>query len=162
MDTSHDLEKSIWTDKDFETMGWHDNSIHAIGLLKESLDEPELVLDIDYITEWLDATPPSPYMEFYIAPSTLVFHTVFDLKINMSWYYPDLRIDDITYINREPPYQDSDVKAWLIQCDVGEIEFISSGFTQYMRQQPRWHPHLHFKVSERGGLSFERKAYYSK
>ncbi len=40
---TYQLEKNIWTDTDFEKMGWHDNHIYKIRLIKD------LELDIDYI-----------------------------------------------------------------------------------------------------------------
>ncbi len=43
---TYQLEKNIWTDTDFEKMGWHDNHIYKIRLIKD------LELDIDYILQW--------------------------------------------------------------------------------------------------------------
>ena len=47
-DTYH-LEKTIWTDTDFEQMNWHDCPIHAFSFN----DNFELLLDIDYIFKWV-------------------------------------------------------------------------------------------------------------
>ncbi len=43
------LEKSIWTDLDFENMGWHDSRIHSVAFGENF----ELIFDIDYIFKWL-------------------------------------------------------------------------------------------------------------
>ena len=32
MSTGPAVSKALWTDADFETMGWHDNAVHAIAL----------------------------------------------------------------------------------------------------------------------------------
>jgi hypothetical protein len=40
------LEKKVWTDQDFEQMGWHDCNIYKIRLTED------LELDIDYILQW--------------------------------------------------------------------------------------------------------------
>ncbi|MDV4012483.1 hypothetical protein BAY06_08330 [Elizabethkingia anophelis] len=44
------IVKDIWTDMDFEQMGWHDNYIHAIVFPNEN---QKLVLDMDYIFKWV-------------------------------------------------------------------------------------------------------------
>ncbi|TWF33683.1 hypothetical protein FHW36_112124 [Chitinophaga polysaccharea] len=43
---SYELEKSIWTEEDFEVMSWHDSQIYKMAL-KEDLE-----FDIDYIFKW--------------------------------------------------------------------------------------------------------------
>jgi hypothetical protein len=40
------LEKPIWTEEDFEIMGWHDSKVW--GLLANP-DEWEYLIDLDYI-----------------------------------------------------------------------------------------------------------------
>ncbi len=42
--TPYELEKWVWTDADFEQMGWHDCRIRAFALLP---DDGQCVLDID-------------------------------------------------------------------------------------------------------------------
>jgi hypothetical protein len=41
----YELEKTLWTETDFEIMSWHDCPIHALAFDKED----KLLLDIDYI-----------------------------------------------------------------------------------------------------------------
>src|SRR5690348_9572503 len=49
------LEKAVWTDGDFDTMGWHDASVHAIAFHEEEHGAQDaLLLDLDYIVRWLD------------------------------------------------------------------------------------------------------------
>jgi len=40
------LEKSVWTETDFEKMGWNDVVIHGLSF---GLAQYELLFDIDYI-----------------------------------------------------------------------------------------------------------------
>jgi len=47
--------KTVWTDADFETMGWHDNAVHAIAVEPAPPHPGSLLLDIDYIVEWSGA-----------------------------------------------------------------------------------------------------------
>ena len=62
---------------------WHDNLIYGIRF---DIGDPEkqewrsnLVLDIDFIAEWLCS--PSGENSFRVAPATLTFHDVGDLSI---------------------------------------------------------------------------------
>ena len=50
MKQEYKLEKWIWTEADFDVMGWHDSQIHATAFFPEDF---ELVLDIDYIFDWV-------------------------------------------------------------------------------------------------------------
>jgi hypothetical protein len=61
---SHVLEKWIWSHNDYDLMGWHDATVHAIALVPEQW---ELILDIDYILPWLEPVPPNEYFHFWIA-----------------------------------------------------------------------------------------------
>jgi hypothetical protein len=75
------LGRAVWTDADFDQMGWHDVRVHAIGFFEDDLETPaELALDIDYIVRWIDPEPPDEYFTFDIAPATLVFSDVWGLE----------------------------------------------------------------------------------
>ena len=60
MTESFQPEKWIFTEADYESMGWHDSNIHAISFLPETF---ELVLDIDYILQWIHPEPRCPTLE---------------------------------------------------------------------------------------------------
>jgi hypothetical protein len=72
------LEKAVWTDADFVTMGWHDATVHAIAF-HEDEQNAELLLDLDYIVRWIDPEPPAEHLTFLVAPATLVFENVWGL-----------------------------------------------------------------------------------
>jgi hypothetical protein len=45
----YQLEKSLWTEKDFDTMGWHDSFVYGISFGENF----QLLFDIDYIFKWV-------------------------------------------------------------------------------------------------------------
>lgn len=68
------VTKALWTDADFDAMGWHDNAVHAIALEPASDDPGSLLLDIDYIVEWEPSAVPHGLLSFWVCPATLIFH----------------------------------------------------------------------------------------
>lgn len=80
-----ELDRAVWTDDDFDSMGWHDASVHGIGFVEG--EQPwlgRLLLDIDYIVEWVRPVPPSTSLSFRVAPATLVFEEAIDLSLRLS------------------------------------------------------------------------------
>src|SRR5688572_22325516 len=125
------LEKSIWTDADFENMDWHDNPIHAIAFT----DNFELLLDIDYIFDWVSKR--KEYI-FWISPCTLVFENVYDLTFEIGPITPGLTIDFVTKENPQKPTNSDFINRdtefdWIIATQEGTMKFKSVGFTQYVR-----------------------------
>ena len=80
MSERRDLEQWVWSDADFERMGWHDAQIHAIGWSQPS---GELLLDLDYILEWVGPCGAEDSYQFWTAPATLVFRDVTELSIDL-------------------------------------------------------------------------------
>ena len=68
--------------KSFEDYSWHDNAIHGFRIV-EGPDGcgGELILDIDFIVEWLPPKGENNAFEFRVAPAHLTFHDVTDLVI---------------------------------------------------------------------------------
>ncbi|MBL7999657.1 MAG: hypothetical protein JNL32_13610, partial [Candidatus Kapabacteria bacterium] len=73
--------KEVWTDNDFEEMGWHDSYIHAISFPYDTLD---LSLDIDYLFKWVFDDKDNMY-DFWVSPCTLTFVNVLDIKIELNF-----------------------------------------------------------------------------
>ena len=73
----------IYTEADFGRFSWHDCHIWGIELRAGDPDDgdwtSDLVLDIDFIVEWICGTGGGG--QFRVAPATLVFHGVTDPKI---------------------------------------------------------------------------------
>ena len=151
------LEKWIWTNRDFDLMGWHDATIYAFALKPEQF---ELLLDIDYILKWVDPVPPNDYYTFWVAPATLVFEGVHDIRVDLDIRY----IQDISLqgIEREGPIASPDNKQisewmWTLEANEGIIKFRASGYRQYFRSEPIVTNLQGLSLDERGGLSFETR-----
>ncbi|WP_295231451.1 hypothetical protein [uncultured Chryseobacterium sp.] len=126
--------KNIWTDIDFEEMGWHDSHIYSILFPDERL---KLVLDIDYIFKWV-LNEETGFYNFWVSPCSLIFMDVLNLKIDINFENSiGLNIEDI---NRSNPRlsANGEVTLWdySISTDIGAITFKSSGYKQQVKQQP--------------------------
>jgi hypothetical protein len=71
------------TDDDFSSSSWHDNALYGLRL---DLGDPirgdwhaDLVLDIVHIVEWICGADGGA--RFRVAPATLAFHDVTDLRV---------------------------------------------------------------------------------
>jgi len=140
--------KLIWTEADFDVMGWHDSTIHGIAWSSET---HELMLDVDYIFEWLKPAQPSGDYKFVLVPSTIVFKNVYDLNIELA-VFEDITIEDLI---RESDKQKHSW-LWTIECNQGTISFKSDGYTQCFRREPSIEKIQKLSLSNRGGISFER------
>ena len=47
---NYKLEKTVWSEHDFETMGWHDATIWA---MVADTEKYEYAIDLDYIFKWV-------------------------------------------------------------------------------------------------------------
>jgi hypothetical protein len=155
-----ELEKTIWTEEDFDRMGWHDVTIHAIAF---STETQELLMDIDYLFAWADPEAPEPHYTFWMAPCTLVFSNVHGFTADIDWG-PGL---EISRVSREdagrPPNADGIKKEkewrWDFDCQEGRFSFHSVGYRQIARRRPVRAKTQSFPWDERGGVSFDRNAY---
>ena len=138
MKQEYKLEKWIWTEADFDVMGWHDSEIHATAFFPEDF---ELIFDIDYIFEWIDPQPNETCFKFWVAPATLVFKNVHDVEFDIDSYNGKLEIDNIRKEGESSPINAEFIgKAsewlWTIECQEGEIRFRSVGYEQFTRAAP--------------------------
>ncbi|MCU7820753.1 hypothetical protein [Kitasatospora sp. DSM 101779] len=154
------LTKSIWSDADFDDMGWHYVTIHGLCVQPgDSADSlPRLVLDIDYIIKWVHPVAPEKHFSFWIAPSTLVFEDVWDIEGDLAFKGTALSLD-IDQLRRSTPEDDRGGPQWHIEGHFFELTFRATGFRQYLRQAPRHAPRLALSHGERGGLCFAETAF---
>ncbi|WP_332759649.1 hypothetical protein [Streptomyces sp. MT206] len=91
------LSKSVWSDADFEAMGWHDATVHGLSVQPTNDILPRFLLDLDYIVRWVHPVPPATHFSFWISPATLVFEEVFDLQGDLDFQGSavDLEIDGV-------------------------------------------------------------------
>src|SRR5215472_10291608 len=81
------------TEADFENLSWHDCTIWGLALkLGDPTEEDwtsELVLDVDFILEWVRRescdlqSGGACTLEFRVAPATLTFHGITDLRVQL-------------------------------------------------------------------------------
>ena len=145
------LEKEIWTEADFENMDWNDNTIHAFAYTKTG----ELLLDIDYIFEWVEPKEEKDrYYKYWLAPCTLIFENADDVVFDMGMSLPHHRkIEGISTDIPENPTLETQYN-WLIETTNGEIALKATGYKQYVRQQPRILLANELELDVRGGISF--------
>ncbi len=153
------------TDSDFESLSWHDNIVYGlrldVGDATRGDWRSDLVLDIDHIVEWVRAEPAE--MRFRVAPTTLTFHNMTDLRIAVDFGDSGGQIVmnelSIATIMREPIADqktclDRTYYRWLIELNLprgGEIAFGASGLTQDLRADPVLLEDQRFSVLDRPG-----------
>jgi len=152
------LDKSIWTQDDYEKMGWHDCNIY--GLIFSPLDDigtTNLIFDIDYIFKWVNPIPPKRIFSFWISPCTLIFKDTFALTINIDrrgGATDMLEIADLLLIDKVEQEKNKWIYEWSIDLQEGNINFKSSGFDQIVRQKPILTDSQILTFEERQGISF--------
>lgn len=138
------------TEADFESLSWHDCHIWGVEL---RVGDPEvddwtsdLVLDVDFITEWICGTDGDA--KFRVAPATLAFHGVTDARIGVDWgdseFRTALSVASIDRIERDriedqKIFLDRPYYSWRIELNWprgGEIAFGAVGFTQTLLAEP--------------------------
>lgn len=158
MKGEYELEKRIWSEKDFETMGWHDCRIHALALAGH-----DLMLDIDYIFKWVWPATDGERCRFWVSPATLVFKNVDGLAIDVEiqgWNVDghEIDVDDIEREDRQVFRKFGIVKAifwkYTICLHQGDLVFHSTGYKQYIRKKPILVDSMSLGLEERGGISF--------
>lgn len=150
------LEKPVWTEADFEQMGWHDVNIHAVAFRAEVF---EFWLDVDYIFSWVHPQGEETHFRFWVAPATLVFTNVHSLRFDIESHDGDLSLQGI---ERSEPCSARNAECldkktewlWLLDCNEGEITFRSVGFSQFTRRRPVLLQTQQLSPEERGGISF--------
>lgn len=79
------MNQTKWTEEDFPQMSWHDCHVYSVALDQDGEWQSDLVMDIDYITEWLCGTDKTCC--FMVAPATLRFRDVNNLRIDLTLEY---------------------------------------------------------------------------
>ena len=139
-----------YTESDFDRLSWHDCHVWRVELRAgdpETNDwTSDLVLDVDFIAEWLCEVGGGA--RFLVAPAALVFHGVTDLRIDIDWGNSEFRcalhevsIDRIerTPIPDQKIFLDRPYYRWIIRLNwpsSGEIRFGAVGFTLTLRAEP--------------------------
>src|SRR5258708_3796027 len=143
--TNYELEKWIWTEKDFKEMGWHDATVYGLQL------NQNLELDIDYILQWNQPDTERLHFTFWVAPATLVFEKPIDISFELTQSIDGkgLEIQDI-----EMELADNR-KNWTIITQQGDISFKADSFRQIIRKRPTFQLGQSIPYDERGGYNFD-------
>ena len=157
------LNKYIWTQEDFEEMGWHDCSIYGLTFLPENeIGTAHLVFDIDYIFKWVDPLKPGQPFSFWVAPCTLIFKDTFALTMNIDrrgGTTDMLEVADLYLVDKVEQESNQWIYEWNIDLQEGHINFKSSGFEQIVRQKPVFTDGQFLTLIERNGISFSQTPY---
>jgi hypothetical protein len=139
-----DVTRTHWEGEDFEMLSWHDCSIFGVSF-EIGDDRSDLVLDLDFIAEWVCGV--GGLARFKVAPAVLTFHHVTDTSIRIEPFggghqvalFPPV----ISQIYRERIGEqrvclDRPYYAWRIELVApgGAISFGASGFTQDLVGEP--------------------------
>jgi len=127
--------RTRWSTDDFDEMSWHDVHVHGFQIVRndDKSGTAELVLDIDYILEWLKNENK---LSFVVAQASLRFHEVFGLKFTLDYVTTTagmcaFSLEGIKRERIQLPTGYTSYKWKLgINWPAGEIEFQSPGFTQ--------------------------------
>lgn len=160
-------ERRPFTESDFDQLSWHDCHIWGFELCAGDADEgdwtSDLVLDIDFIVEWLCGVTGGA--QFRVAPATLVFHGITDLRVTINWgdsgFRTALHPVSIDRIEREVVedqkiHLDRPYYSWRILLNWpqdGVITFGAVGFTQTLRSEAVLKDQQKLSRRERGRLT---------
>lgn len=122
---NYDLEKWIWTEADFDVMGWHDCPIYAMKF------DGNLSFDLDYLFKWNEPEVEGMPFTFWISPATLIFEDVTLFKVNfITDFVNGLEIYEISKSAVE------NTTEWTLETQEGNIIIRSKGFKQVIRRKP--------------------------
>lgn len=130
-----------WTTEDFESMSWHDASVHGFQFVGYVPDRGacDVVFDIDYILEW---TRDGDGFAFVVVQASLRFHDVFGLRFSVDYATPtagmcSFMLDGIERSQRVNRHGRVVIE-WRIGINwpQGDIGFEASGFTQERIGEP--------------------------
>ena len=139
-----------WNEADFDEISWHDCHIWGLRLVAGDprTDDwtADLVLDIDYISEWICPAGEPPEFQFQVAPAALTFHGVSNLRIHVEPSHAEAAIHpwSIDGIEREPVehqqmFLNRIYYRWQIRLNWpadSDLTFNAAGFTQQLKAAP--------------------------
>lgn len=146
------LVSMIWSDAEMEGISWHDSHVRSLLL---GANSGQLLLDIDFICEWIEAREQHGIFSFYITPATLVFPYVQEIKVSLSTVAP-MSIFSIEKENPTPtPQGNTSIWEWVIDGPHGQIRLQATGYALYFRREPVLTHSQFLTLSERGGIAFD-------
>lgn len=146
------MSELVWTNDQFEEMSWHDNHVHALRIVEGSHGAGRLILDLDYIVEWVRHANG---LRFRIIPATLTFVDVINLRVALDYATPTAALGPFSINAIERCIEQRErytALAWRISINwpAGEISFEASGFEQHGRRSSILCDRQHLSAEERG------------
>src|SRR5262245_11545776 len=122
----------VWTDAQFDEMSWHDNYVHGLRIVEGVHGTGELILDIDYIVEWIAVQDT---FQLRIVPATLRFLEVCDLRLSLDYVTPSAAFTPFSLHAIERRFEQrerSTAQLWELRINWpdGEITFQAAGYEQ--------------------------------
>jgi hypothetical protein len=152
---TYKLEKLVWTQVDFNVMGWHDAKVW--GILANT-DEWELLVDLDYIFNWVHPKGEEKHFKFWVAPVTMVFENAYDVKIDVESQQGEIQLAELHMENQRKTKNGKFTEyTFRFECQEGEITLSATGYKMYVRQKPRLLQSQQLEFTERGGVNFGRE-----
>ncbi|GIF20426.1 hypothetical protein BJ973_001670 [Actinoplanes tereljensis] len=151
------LEKATWTAADFAVMGWHDCRVRAISVGEYedgTLPPARVLLDLDYIVRWVHPAADQEPFTFWVFPATLVFDGASDITGELGPLHEVLEIADI-----HRGEQTDGEPSWHVEGQNFDLRLRAAGYTQYLRRAPLHVPRMMLTSAERGGISFDERAF---
>ena len=127
------MSDHLWTHEQFDEMSWHDNHVHGLRFVEGLHGTGRLVLDLDYILEWLKEEDGA--ISFRVIPVSLTFVGVTGLRISLDYATPTAALVPFSIhaierrIEQRERYQ---AQLWkiVINWPVGEFTFEAEGYEQ--------------------------------
>ena len=152
---AHQPAKWIWTDNDFDAMGWHDATLWAMLADPERF---EFLVDLDYIFEWVKPAPEETYYKFWIAPVTMIFENAHTVKLDIESSQGTIEVADLHRENPRPtPNGKLEERTYRFECQEGEISLLATGFQMIVRRNPALLSAQSLNLELREGVSFDRR-----
>jgi len=145
------VTKLRWTHEQFEEMSWHDNHVHGLRILEGAHGAGELLLDLDYILEWLKGPDE---MQFRLVPVSLRFTEVTNLRVSLDYASASAALGPFSVhaIERHLVQRERYVaQVWRIRINWpgGEISFEANGYEQRSKGEAVVRPRQYLLPKER-------------
>jgi hypothetical protein len=156
MGTQPITEQKSWTEAEYESLSFHDCPVHAFAADPERF---RVLLDIDYISEWLDPIAPRKSFSFKIAPATFTFENAHLERLEVEspqgrWTIDRLSREDAKRIDGPGG---SVLTEWryVVAGHDGELIVRATGFRLSLRRSPVLTDLPSLTWIERGGCQLD-------
>jgi hypothetical protein len=152
---TYELEKTVWTEKEFATLGWHDSKVWGFWA---NTEEYEFSIDLDYLFKWVEPAEEDTYYKFWVAPVTMVFENAHSIEFDILSQLGEIEVANLHMENeRKTPNGKLDQFDFRFECQEGEIKISATGFKLYARKQPILQQSQSLCFAQRGGIDFGRE-----